>query len=126
LSDESIAAVFSTIYQNKLLKYLPLEVVPAAVSAGYPDDPISLQSLLAGITTGSGVPGLTPRVVQAIADPVKTAYSRKMRWREGLSRGSTPTTALKKDRNNSLRQQSHLPKWLKLKAHGSVNRSSDR
>jgi Fungal trichothecene efflux pump (TRI12) len=67
-------ALYVTILTNKLTKYTPEYVSPAAVKAGLPES--SLPALFAGLTTGnfSAVPGINTQIEGVVAEQVKRAY----------------------------------------------------
>lgn len=67
-------ALYVSILTNKVTKFIPENVVPAATGAGLPAS--SLPQLFAGITTGnfSAVPGVTPQVIAATGLAVRDAY----------------------------------------------------
>lgn len=71
--------MYSSILASEATKYLPAYVGPLAVAAGLPQS--SLPALLAGVSTQSfkNVPGASAAVLQAIADPIKQAYTLSFR-----------------------------------------------
>jgi len=60
-------AIYSTILSNKLGKFVPEYVAPAALQAGLPSD--SLPSLFTNLAAGTlaDVPGITPSITAAVA-----------------------------------------------------------
>lgn len=67
-------ALYVSILTNKVTKYIPEYVVPAATGAGLPAS--SLPQLFAGLTLGNftAVPGITPQVIAATGLAVRDAY----------------------------------------------------
>lgn len=67
-------ALYVSILTNKVTKYIPEYVAPAATSAGLPAS--SLPQLFQGITLGNftAVPGITPQVIAATGIAVRDAY----------------------------------------------------
>ncbi|KAG8161826.1 hypothetical protein KVR01_008813 [Diaporthe batatas] len=72
-------ALYSSVLANELDKNLPKYVVPAATDAGLPES--SVESLLAALTAGdfSGVPGISPEIIDAVGGALKTAYASSFR-----------------------------------------------
>jgi hypothetical protein len=66
--------IFVAIYSDKLTKFLPAEIIPAVEQAGLP--PKSVPALFAALPTGTfdSVPGVTPKVLAALADATRLAY----------------------------------------------------
>jgi len=67
-------ALYVSILTNKVTKYMPEYVAPAATAAGLPAS--SLPQLFQGITLGNftAVPGITPQVIAATGIAVRDAY----------------------------------------------------
>ena len=59
-------AIFSTILTNKLTKYTPLYVLPAALDAGLPQS--SIKALFANLAVDelAETPGITPKIITAV------------------------------------------------------------
>lgn len=72
-------SMYSSILSTELTKYLPRYVAPAAVEAGLPRS--SVPALLGGVSTGNftTVPGINNAVIEAVAAPIKHAYSLAFR-----------------------------------------------
>jgi len=68
-------ALYVTIFSNKLTKYLPEYIAPAAIQAGLPES--SLPSLFAGLSTGNftAVPGYNTQIGTAVGQQSIRAYS---------------------------------------------------
>ncbi|KAI9767505.1 MAG: hypothetical protein M1835_007033 [Candelina submexicana] len=74
--------IYQTILTNRLNTNIPKLVTPAALSANLPST--SLPALFAAFKIGTPealqtVPGITPAVVAAVTEPLKTAYAQSFK-----------------------------------------------
>lgn len=67
-------ALYVSILTNKVTKFIPENVIPAATGAGLPAS--SLPALFQGLTLGNftAVPGITPTIIAATGIAVRDAY----------------------------------------------------
>ncbi|KAH8640609.1 hypothetical protein IG631_03550 [Alternaria alternata] len=72
-------SMYSSILATESAKYIPQKVMPAALAAGLPET--SLPALLTSITLGdfSAVPGISPAIIAATGQAVKSAYALSFR-----------------------------------------------
>lgn len=72
-------SMYSSILATESAKYIPQRVTPAAIGAGLSES--SLPALFQGITLGdfSNVPGISPEIIQATSDAIKSAYTTTFR-----------------------------------------------
>lgn len=75
-------AIYVTILDNKLTKFVPEYVTPAAIKAGLPTT--SLPALFTALAAGNltTVPGITPQIEAAVgaADAMAAAYAFQYVW----------------------------------------------
>ena len=75
-------AIYVTVLTNKLTKFVPEYVTPAAINAGLPQT--SLTDLFTGLTAGdlTTVPGITPAIIAAVgaADAMAAADAFRYVW----------------------------------------------
>lgn len=74
--------VYSTIFQNKIIKYLPMDVAEYALKAGLPASSLSefLTAYLTAPTTAEAVKGVTPYVLEQAALGQSWAYAHSLRY----------------------------------------------
>jgi hypothetical protein len=77
-----LAAIYTTILQNKLGQNIPSELSSAAEETGLPTS--SIPQLITAFTSGNttlieSVPGITPDVIAAASTAMKDAYSASFR-----------------------------------------------
>ncbi|KAI4913617.1 hypothetical protein J4E90_005336 [Alternaria incomplexa] len=72
-------SMYSSILATESAKYIPQKVMPAALAAGLPET--SLPALFTSITAGdfSAVPGISPEIIAATGQAVKSAYALSFR-----------------------------------------------
>lgn len=78
----ALATIYVTILSNRVKHTLPENVTPAALNAGLPSS--DLTQLFTAIGEGTpaaleAVPDITPGIIAAVADALKTAYSQAFR-----------------------------------------------
>lgn len=74
--NQSPAAIYIAILGNRVAATLPSEVSEAALNAGLPKS--SLAAVLEAVsesTSMAKIPGITEKIILAVTDAVKTAYS---------------------------------------------------
>ncbi|KAK1053699.1 hypothetical protein LTR33_014323 [Friedmanniomyces endolithicus] len=73
-------AIYVAILTNKLTKYVPEYVTPAALNAGLPEK--SLKQLFAALTTGAfaKVPGITPEIIAAVGAANASAGAKSFQY----------------------------------------------
>ncbi|KAK0812853.1 hypothetical protein LTR02_003130 [Friedmanniomyces endolithicus] len=73
-------AIYVAILTNKLTKYVPEYVTPAALNAGLPET--SLKQLFAALTTGAfaKVPGITPEIIAAVGAANASAGAKSFQY----------------------------------------------
>ncbi|KAI9718535.1 MAG: hypothetical protein M1812_003986 [Candelaria pacifica] len=82
ISGAIATTIYQTILTNRLNANIPTLVTPPALSANLPSS--SLSALFAAIKIGTpealqAVPGITPTILAAITEPLKTAYSQSFK-----------------------------------------------